>query len=564
MKKRKLGLLSTTILCGTIAFAQDNATTKGISIFKNGQSFVVKEASVNTTNGDFKISKLPNALFGTYWFNGLTTPISSVTSKMEDFVDKKERKANSFLELLHANKGMEITVNTTDNQSYKGIVEDFDLPEEINSKMQLQQLQLSNDYEGLYGFDRIFTSAAPVLLLKMSGKWVSIEPSTIKSIEFAQKPSRTTVANITVQKPILTVHFNKSGKQDFRYMYLQSGLSWTPVYKMQLLSETEADLSLQAEVTNTVEDISHTNVDFVVGVPNFSQASGLATLLNFGKNTNLSAAGSGFGQFSNNMADAKAYVTMERAITPAPDASNIVASENEDLYFYTIKDMSLEKGARAQFPLFSQKVKINHFYKCDLPTSPFSNYQLNAETQDDNSDVEDANTTTAGSNTTQNVGHYIEIYNNSNMPFTSGPVLMLQGKNEDAIAQDLLPFIARGNRSFVYVTSAPDIVLKENEKIVSTKRNSKKVDNVTYALITVKGTISIQNSKSKATELKLNKPFTGKMLNASVKYTTTINQKTNAYYAKIGNANQTITLETSIPATNRQTVTYTYQVYVRE
>ncbi len=558
MNKRNLVTLGAGILCSTWSFAQDNATIKSLSIFKNGQSFVVKESSVNAADGTCKISKLPNALFGTYWFNGISVPINSVTSKMEDFIDKRERKANSFLELLHANKGMEITVNTTDNQVYKGVVEDFDLPEEINSKIQLQQLQLSNDYEGLYGFDRIFSTAAPVLLLKMNGKWVSIEPSTIKSIEFSQKPSRTTVANISVQKPIVTVHFDKSGKQDFRYMYLQTGVSWTPVYKMSLLSESEAELNLQAEVINNVEDIKNTNVDFVVGVPNFSQATDLATLLNYSKSSFSYSRNNNYRQYSNAVADEK--MALAEVSMTAPIAGNISSSENEDLYFYSVKDMNLEKGAHAQFSLFSQKVKINHFYKCDLPVSPFSNYSLNAEDQEDAETTEDDSA--PNPNAPLNVGHYIEVFNNGNMPFTSGPILLLQGKDENAISQDVLPFVAKGSHSSVYVTSSPDIVVTENEKIASIKRASKKIGSTSYALLTIKGTINIRNSKSKAASLNLNKPLTGKMLAASVKYNTSVNSRNN--YSKIGNSNQTVTFHDSVAAGEKKTITYSYQIYVRE
>lgn len=112
----------------------------------------------------------------------------------------------------------------------------FDLPEEINNQLQLEQIRLTNVYEGQYGFDKIFTPAAPVLVLKMEGKWVSIDPSSIKTIGFSERPNRTTTTNIAVRKSIIAIHFSKTGKQDFRYMYLLGGLSWKPVYKLQTVA----------------------------------------------------------------------------------------------------------------------------------------------------------------------------------------------------------------------------------------------------------------------------------------------------------------------------------------
>lgn len=44
---------------------------------------------------------------------------------VKNFIDKQERKASSFLELLHANKEMEISVSSNDGKLCKGIVEDF-------------------------------------------------------------------------------------------------------------------------------------------------------------------------------------------------------------------------------------------------------------------------------------------------------------------------------------------------------------------------------------------------------------------------------------------------------
>lgn len=534
--------------------AQERHEIESLSIFKNGQSFVVKQAVAEAPNKFYRLEKLPNALFGTFWFSGISSKINSVTSKKEEAVEKQERKANSFLELLHANKGMEISVSTSDNKLYKGIVEDFDLPEEINSRIQLAQLQLTQNYEGLYNFDRIFSAAAPVLLLKLNGTWVGIEPSSIKSIEFGQKPKRTTTASITIQKPVITINFDNSGQQTFRYMYLQNGLSWTPVYQLQLLSETEARLSLQAEVTNNVEDIKNTAINFVVGAPNFSKATTLATLLKF-DNQGAAYQNTAAYQFRND------FSVAERRASNADEAgvlSDITASEYEDLYFYTLKNISLDKGGRAQFPLFTNKIKINHFYRCDLPPSPFdNNYVLNSVTT---TDVE-MEKGPIEMETPLSVKHYIDIYNNSENPFTSGPVLMLaQGNGTNALAQDVLPFIPRGSQAPVLITSSPDIIVKEREGITHVKSKDKKKDGYDYALVTISGTIEVHNTKSKNIDIRLKKILAGKMLKANVKYNTIITNSNNG----ANNGKQEVSFTTSLKASEKATISYSYQTHFRE
>lgn len=555
LQKLHLILILATTCCGSVS-AQDGGAFKSLSIFKNGQSFAIKESVIETNDKAFKLTKLPNALFGTYWFAGINGAIiNSVTSKKEVSVDQQERKANSFIELLHANKGTEISVTTSDNKVYKGIVEDFDLPEEINSKVQLAQLELTENYRGQYGFDKIFTTAAPVLLLKMNGSWLGIDPATIKSIEFGQKPKRITTANIAVQKPVVTLRFDKEGKQSFRYMYLQNGLSWTPVYQLQMISETEALLNLQAEVSNDVEDIKNTNIDFVVGAPNFSKAVGPATLLNLGmRMAEGSFQNSNMYQYRNDMSMARRAASEESFQESLP---NIAANENEDLYFYTLKNLSLEKGERAQFPLFSHKVKIHHYYQCDLPQSPFNNdVRLNAE-EDATAENDDI---PIEMNTPITVKHFIDVYNNTESPFTSGPVLILS-KDATALAQDVLPFIPRNTQAPVFITASPDIVVKERERIAELKRKNKKIDGYDYALATIAGTIEIQNTKSKTVALQLKKIFTGKMITATVKYHTNI---LSSAKGMVKEGIQVANFYTTLGSSGKTTIKYSYQIHLRE
>ncbi|MDR6570762.1 hypothetical protein MRBLMN1_005758 [Chitinophaga ginsengisegetis] len=555
----KFILLALLLATGTTLVAQENAVTKSLSVFKNGQSFVVKEIKAQVADSGFRLNNLPVALFGTYWFAGTTNPVSRVSSRVEQVNEIQERKANSFLELLHANKGKSITIVTTDNNIYKGSVEDFDLPEEINSRLQLQQMQLTNVYRGQYQFDRIYAPANPVLLLKMNGKWIGIEPATIKTITFEDKPSRTTTARIAVQKPIVTVHFAKSGQQSFTMMYLQNGLSWTPVYQLQLVSETEATLNLQAEVNNNVEDIKNTDVDFVMGVPNFSQAITLATLLNFSSTGNVENA-----NIYSNAIQMRADYARDRAaesiVMPEQASSpDNTAVENEDLYFYTLKNISLSKGERAQYPVFNKPVKIHHFYKTVLPASVMSTYQVNGEEGTASEEMEAANHAGRGA-TPNKVNHFVEIYNNTDNPFTSGAVLILQKNTQKPIAQDVLKFTAKGSSTPIFITTAPDILVREKEALVSVKKEAKTYNGYKYTLATVKGTITVINSKSRLADIQVQKTISGAITSASTKYS----QSLNLEYKNDINQGRQLDFELAVDAGAKKSFTYTYEMYIRE
>jgi len=552
MKKIIIALL----LLPCISHAQEGFTTQSLSVFKNGQSFIIKEGKITASDNVYKISMLPNALFGTYWFNGISHPITMITSRVEKFTEQQERKANSFLELLHANKGKKITIFTSESRTFTGTVEDFDLPEEINSRLQLQQLDLSSNYSGI-SFDRIFPGSNPVILLKLEGKWISIEPSTIRSIEFTEKPNRTTTANIAVQKPIVSLHFNQNGAQTIQMMYLQNGISWTPTYKLQLHSETEASISLQAEVSNDIEDIKNTDIDFVVGVPNFSHATGLATLLNYTSAKAYSTPDmySNIYQYAAKDTRAEQAVVREDAADYNP---NIQSSENEDLYYYTVKNLTLNKNSRAQFPIFSYPVKIKHYYKGTLPLSTYTNYSLNnSEDYAEQSDNDEANATMIKNG---QVAHYIDILNNTSNPFTSGPVLITQGGSNKAIAQSLLAFTGKGTTTPLFITNSPDIIVKELERVTGVSKNIKKINGYDYSLITITSTVTITNTKSKPVDIRLDKQIYGKATGASIKY-----RAANVVNNNSGQANspQQLFFETDVAAGKKLNFTYTYQMYVR-
>src|SRR5215469_16031221 len=126
--------------------AQSVLKTKSISIFKDGKSFIIKEGTVETKDKEYVLDKIPNALMGTFWFSGKNSYIKQVVSSLQQVDEPIERKANSFADLLYANKDKEIMITTNDGKTYSGVVEDFDLPEEINSYLKLKEAELSEYY----------------------------------------------------------------------------------------------------------------------------------------------------------------------------------------------------------------------------------------------------------------------------------------------------------------------------------------------------------------------------------------------------------------------------------
>ncbi len=508
--------------------AQQDLKTKSISVFKNGKSFVVKEGEVATTDNIYTLSKVPNALFGTFWFVGLQSDVVQVTSKLDIVDEAIERKASSFADLLYANKGKQLTLTTTDDKTYTGVVEDFDLS----------------------------GTEMPVLLIKTGNKWISLSPSAVKTIEFSDKPEKTAKLSTKVTKPLVKVQFTKGGNQPLSMMYLQNGISWTPTYLLELISDTEARLRLQAEVMNDAEDIVSTNMNFVVGVPNFKFANNAATLTSFveglRRETGYYDYGGNNAKFSNALMTQVAadYSYSEVVVDEDARVEDVAADVSEDFYFYNVNNINLEKGARAHYPLFNVPVKIKHLYECNL--SPLQN-ERSYRSYDNESQL-------SFDTKYCNVFHTIEIKNDTQNPFTTGSVMIVDDKTQRPLSEDIIKYTAIGQTSSIQLAQSPDIRVEEQEKIISTQQQAKKKNGYTYSLLTIQSEVVVINSKKQDIEMAINKVISGKSKTATIKYDS---RQTPAGSSSI-NPLDRLKFSLNLKAGEKLKFTYTYEMYVQD
>lgn len=462
--------------------AQTELQTKSISVFKNGQAFVMKEGKVSTKNSVYTLNNVPNALFGTLWFVGLQSDIVSVVSKQEEIEKQLESKAISFRDLLCANKGKPFTLVTNDEKIYTGILEDSDTQ----------------------------NNADDPLLIKTNDKWIAIIPSSIKSIEFSEKPAKNLISSSKNVKNDIEIKFSKSGEQSLKMMYLQNNISWVPTYLLELQSETDARLSLQAEFINNAEDIANTTIHFVVGVPHFKYSNNPATLTPFMTQMSRNIGDYNYGNiFSNTVMSQTTYYPTIDEVSIANVVGEGEANVSEDFYFYTINDITLKKGGRAYYPLFDTPITIKHLYECKLPSRNEQSYRRSAQ-----------NSTFSFETQYCNVFHSIEVKNSSKNPFTTGSVMIIDAKTQRPLSQSLLTYTACGQKSSIELSQSPDIKVEEQEKIISSEQEIRiwKGVNRQYTLLKVESEVVIVNSKKHAIEMVIHKSLAGKSINATINY----------------------------------------------
>lgn len=482
--------------------------TKKISVFKDGHSFVQKQGTFTPSKNKLILTDLPNALFGTLWFDA--PDISSIKSEQKEIQKAINKRVNNMNDLLHTLKGKQVTITLQNKQQLLVLVSDF-----------------------IYALDGTI-GLVHVKEVK-NNKWITLHPNTIQYVSYDDAPAKEVKTTYQTLVSTVTIGFHNNNKKNLQMGFLQQGLSWTPSYRLKLLSETEALLVLNAEIKNDVEDYMMVDLDLVVGVPNFKFAHGPATLINFDVG---SLGGRDYRSsdllFSNQIST---LGTNQRSTYNQPD----LGSQEEDFHLYNLPNFSLKKGEREVSQLFQTKVPIKHTYVARLEST--EEYYF--------SELENPNIP---------VYHKVKIINNSKHTFTTGPVFIVKEHNNtiQPLAQDIIKYTPPSHSVFADITQSPDIRMKVEEKVIDDNVTTKLFSGVTYKKITVEGTITVYNAKTKAINLEVFKDIHGEFIAASEKSEVNykpINVNTNKKFS--------MNIEVTLIAKAEKKINYTYSKFIR-
>ncbi len=530
MKKTILVLAS--FFCLANLFAQSQPlTTQSISVFKNGQAFYLKSGTLRPTNGKFLLpDPAPKALYGTLWFNSPEGSLNRVASYPDTLREQKTEAAVAVWDLLRNNIGKTMTGQVGEKQEVSGTLVSVS-PSHKNEKGEPQ-----------------YSALSLVTLQSQQGSWTTIPAGKIQYVLFGGKPTLEVSMPKVTPRHLFELSFNnKKGEQAIDMMYLANGLNWAPEYLLELTGETAGSLSLQGEVANDAEDIVNTNLNLVVGVPNFAYANRLSYLVDF---LNVITPYDLNERFNANlmsnalMAQQVAYSGDDFSPTSGEEPEG---SRNEDLYFYTLKNFSLPKGGRSMQPIFKEKIAVAHIYECQLP----GNNENERFYEQDFLFTPQIN----------KVYHTLRLENKTKQPWTTAPVLVMNAQGERRpISQDLLTYTPTGGKTFVKLTEALEVKVEQAEREI--KRESSvytdKRNGVVFDLVQVEGKVKVKNFQDKKLDLRIQRTIVGNLKRSSVDWlkeeiinpNNPRNRRTNVCW------------ETPIKANSELEITYTYEVYV--
>lgn len=491
-----------------------------ISVFKNNTSFIKKELyKKNKNDKEIIIKTVPNALFGTIGFTYDSGSLEKIVSEENDFFESVT--TSNLTDLLEANIDKKVKINLHSNETFEVII---------------------NKVLG----DNLFCKD-----IKTSGQLV-FSINSIKFVHFIDKID--TNLNKKITKRVIKISGNNLPEK-INMLYMQRDLGWLPSYRLILKEKDEAIISLDAILVNNSEDITNSLVSLVIGYPNFtytnysSPFTSTQDLDSFLSNMNpyspKQRSYQSYNQFSN---IAVQSIVANDTNNDIPINTENYLSKSEDLYFYKLpKEISLKKGSRALFELFSDKIKYQDIYETELESNQ-SRYYYNSNNSDKNKD--NAN----------KVWHAVRITNSTKYPFTTAPVMVLKEENSilKPVSQDDINYTSIGSKTKVKLTVSPDILVKDSEKEISRNDNIKLSDGYYYNLVNIEAKIEAKNSSSKYVKLNISRVIEGELLESNIKW--------NHYALNVYNTQNKINKtewEIDLKSGEKKEIKYKYSLYIR-
>ena len=488
--------------------------TRSVAVFKNGLGFFMREGNVRLRDGWCVAGQVPPAAFGTLAIYALND------QQAVDIVGSGPGEIVAF--------------------------DDRDAPSDIASRRARleasQRLKVELTYEHK-GQDRkaagtLLSVGPDFVVLEDESNNFAVPIAGIKRLQVLDLPLRIHVAGEEGQD---------DKEQQLGMAYLRKGITWIPDYTLKVIDEDTAELTLRGTLVNEAEDLIHTDVHLVVGVPHFVHTEYLAPIA---VGQTIRTIGSAFAaqqipqQVTSQIMNRAAIVrntaqtgqrqeavevpvetghgTIDQTLAGLPQMGGAAAT---DYTVYTKQDLTLRRGEKAILTLFTRKIKYSHIYHWDPP---------------------------------QRMGHSLLLRNTTDTAWTTGPCLALS--QDRPLSEDLLKYTPKGAKGELPVTAAINVSHSKTEREADRKLKAHHVpNNVYYDLVTLEGELALHNFEKRAVTITITNPVPGKPLQASEMGRLQTDPSKLRLEEREGTVSWTIELEPG----ERKTLTYKYERYVR-
>ncbi len=488
---------------------------RSVAVFKNGLGFFMREGATQLRDGWCVTEHVPPAAFGTlaiYSRNEKET-VDIVGSGPGEVVEFDGRDAAKDLATrrarLEAAKFLKI------------------------------QVRYTNKGKDLTAAGKLASVGPEFVVLENESQDFAVPLEGITRLQVLDLPLRIHVAG-SGDKPVVNPTLGMA--------YLRQGITWIPDYTLKVLDDDTAELTLRGTLVNEAEDLIHSDVHLVVGVPHFVHTGYLAPLAIGQVIRSIGAVVGNLGvppgvqsqimnraalvnNFSNGEAQFDQAGVVERAVDGGGDLSRAVGNlpqldgaATTDYTVYTKSDLTLRRGEKAILTLFVKKIKYTHIYRWSPPAA---------------------------------MEHSLVLLNQTDSAWTTGPCLALNA--DQPLSEDLLKYTPKGGRGELPVTAAINVANDKSEREVDRKLKAySPEEKVNYDLVTLEGKLKFRNFEKHAVDIVIRNPVIGKPLNADSGGTPSVDSSKLRLLEREGSVHWKLRLEPG----EEKTLTYQYERYV--
>ena len=448
-----------------------------VTVFKDGHAFVLHEGEVPTDDeGNVHLDYLPTPVIGTFWPYSADPKTKLVSVAAGKHRVSLQRTALNFLDLLKANIGERVEIREKEETYHATIVA---IPTRPAKEVE--------DSAPAGGGPQLPQQGQIILLKTDTGTRV-IPISRIQDVTFLDDPeSQVEYEEI---RNLLRLQLDwgdrPAGKQARVGMtYLQRGIRWIPHYNLKVNDDGTAHLLVGVP-----------SFDFKSTVDPIALRDGVAQLSQYFQEPSQTAHA-----FSNSMMVQTQVARMSdfRRRQPQPNAPanlgpDVAGSgQNEEMYVFTIKNVSLAKGERMVLPVGEWKMKYSDVYRLEIPFAPPVEVRRNFNSTQQSQ--------LAKLFYAPKVKHVVRVANDGKVPFTTAPALITSDRG--VLGQGMMTYTSPGGTVDLTVTTAVNISVLHEEDEVKRTPNAAKWGGYDFSRVDLKGSIKLTNYRDKDIQLEV-------------------------------------------------------------
>lgn len=227
-------------------------------------------------------------------------------------------------------------------------------------------------------------------------------------------------------------------------------------------------------------------------------------------------------------------VDMETGFDPAAFA----ARGEGDLFHYEIENVTLKRGERGHFPLFTVQVPYESVYTCRIRESQVT-------------------VSGHGETAPEDVWHALRLGNTSEQPWTTAPATVT--KDGEFLGQGTLYFTSLGSRTLLRFAKALDVRVTASERETARERNVTHRNSRAWDRVTAEGMVRVSNLKPVPVTLLVHRTVTGGLVTNPHDAVQTLS----ASGITAINPTSDLSWEITLQPRETKTLLYTYECYVR-